>query len=147
MIRQFLDHIRHYRDGYLHHYRVGYLKGLAWAQRKTNSDLPKPDLAKPLITTTDYQNPDLTEVTERGLRKAYMVLNPDLPLGYVRPVRYAYVHLTCGEPTVMFHEIAETYARDPRFYTHTYCATCEEHFPVGKDGEFVWEGTTEKVGT
>jgi hypothetical protein len=43
--------------------------------------------------------------------------------------------------------LAETYARDPAFYGATYCAGCGRHRPVGPDGEFVWDGTTEKVGT
>jgi len=31
--------------------------------------------------------------------------------------------------------------------TGTFCAVCRAHFPVGEDGEFTWDGTTEKVGT
>ena len=53
----------------------------------------------------------------------------------------------CGQATVMSQEIAETYARDPKFYGGTYCSTCHLHFPVGEDGEFVWQGTDERVGT
>ena len=43
--------------------------------------------------------------------------------------------------------IAETYARDPSFYGGTYCAGCQTHLPVGPKGEFVWDGTDERVGT
>jgi len=53
----------------------------------------------------------------------------------------------CGEVTTMGQALAETYARDPSFYGATFCAVCRAHFPVGAGGEFVWEGTTEKVGT
>ena len=53
----------------------------------------------------------------------------------------------CGSTTTMNSAIAETYARDPGFYGGTYCAHCAEHFPVGAQGEFVWEGTNERVGT
>jgi hypothetical protein len=53
----------------------------------------------------------------------------------------------CGAVTTMHVAIAETYARDPAFYGATFCVRCKAHYPVGKDGEFVWEGTTEKVGT
>ena len=42
---------------------------------------------------------------------------------------------------------AETYARDPKFYSGTFCVTCKAHRPVGANGEFVWAGTAEKVGT
>jgi hypothetical protein len=39
--------------------------------------------------------------------------------------------------------IAETFARDPKFYGATFCATCREHFAVC---EFSWlDGT--KVGS
>lgn len=53
----------------------------------------------------------------------------------------------CGNTTTMSRQLAETYARDPSFYSGTFCATCRQHFPVGAEGEFVWEGTDEKVGT
>lgn len=53
----------------------------------------------------------------------------------------------CGTVTTMSVSLAETYARDPGFYGGTYCAGCKTHFPVGEDGEFVWAGTTIKVGT
>jgi hypothetical protein len=53
----------------------------------------------------------------------------------------------CGSTTTMGRALAETYARDPGFYSGTFCCTCGAHFPVGKDGEFVWDGTDEKVGT
>lgn len=54
---------------------------------------------------------------------------------------------TCGAVTTMGQAIAETYAREPRFYGATFCVRCQMHRPVGEDGEFVWEGTHEKVGT
>lgn len=53
----------------------------------------------------------------------------------------------CGTRTTMAQEIAETYARQPNFYGSTFCCGCGKHLPVGKDGEFVWDGTDEKVGT
>jgi len=53
----------------------------------------------------------------------------------------------CGSVTTMGNSLAETYARDPSFYPGTFCCGCRAHFPVGADGEFVWAGTTEKVGT
>jgi len=83
-----------------------------------------------------------------GMQGKYVVLSDEeRAKGFVRPVRLTYVHLTCGAPTNMAQAIAETYARDPSFYGGTYCATCRGHFPVGPDGEFVWQGTEEKVGT
>ncbi|MGN6693881.1 MAG: hypothetical protein ACTHN0_06855 [Aquihabitans sp.] len=40
--------------------------------------------------------------------------------------------------------LAETYARDPKFYGATYCVGCHMHRPVA---EFTWDGTTEVVGS
>lgn len=53
----------------------------------------------------------------------------------------------CGRVTTMGQALAETYARNPKFYGGTFCAICHRHFPVGAQGEFVWEGTDERVGT
>lgn len=53
----------------------------------------------------------------------------------------------CGQTTTMALELAETYARAPGFYGGTFCCHCRAHFDVGKFGEFVWDGTDEKVGT
>ncbi len=53
----------------------------------------------------------------------------------------------CGTVTTMGQALAETYARDPKFYSGTFCCGCRKHFSVGAYGEFVWDGTNEKVGT
>lgn len=53
----------------------------------------------------------------------------------------------CGTVTMMCRALAETYARDPHFYGSTMCVGCRTHLPVGERGEFVWDGTTERVGT
>ena len=50
----------------------------------------------------------------------------------------------CGATTIMAKDIAETYARDPHFYGSTWCMSCRDHINVG---EFVWDGTDEKVGS
>jgi hypothetical protein len=85
---------------------------------------------------------------ETGMQKAYMVLSDEeRAKGLVRPLRHSYIHKTCGTVTTMSNPIAETYARDPSFYSGTYCTYCRKHFPVGKDGEFLWAGTTIEVGT
>ncbi len=98
--------------------------------------------------TDDRNDPGLSHVGPDGMQDTYLVLSDDeRAKGFVRPVRRSYVHLTCGAVTRMGQEIAETYARDPRFYGGTYCATCHDHYPVGAAGEFLWDGTTEKVGT
>lgn len=67
--------------------------------------------------------------------------------GFVRPVRRAYRHLVCGGVTTMPTKIAETYARDPAYYGSTFCVSCGGYFPVGAEGQFVWDGDESKVGT
>jgi hypothetical protein len=42
----------------------------------------------------------------------------------------------CGCETRMGYAIAETYARDPNFYSGTFCVGCQKHFPLN---EFIWE--------
>lgn len=50
----------------------------------------------------------------------------------------------CGAVTTMALAIAETYARDPTFYSGTFCATCRNHFPLD---QFVWDGSDERLGS
>lgn len=108
----------------------------------------------PRTTLTDGRQvyPAHREILEGGDRKGqqrdYVVLaEEERAKGFVRPVRRSYVHAKCGAITTMGQTLAETYAREPAFYSGTFCATCRAHFPVGEDGEFVWAGTDEKVGT
>ena len=92
---------------------------------------------------------------EKGQHADYIVLTAEeRARGFVRPVRRSYVHVGaeggkrgCGAVTTMGQALAETYSRDPSFYGSTFCVTCQTHLPVGKDGEFVWDGTDERVGT
>lgn len=97
--------------------------------------------------TTDYR--DIDPAT--GQQKGYVVLTAEeRAKGFVRPVRRDYVHVGkdgtggCGTRTVMAQSIAETYARDPSFYNGTFCVGCRAHFPLD---QFVWDGTTEIVGS
>lgn len=88
------------------------------------------------------------ELREDGQQRGYIVLSDEeRAKGFVRPVRDTYRHLKCGTTTTMGRALAETYARDPYFYSGTFCVRCRSHFPVGDAGEFVWDGTDEKVGT
>lgn len=89
--------------------------------------------------------PDHREIDPAtGQQKDYIVLCPDeRAKGFVRPYRDTYKHLTCGTTTKMGTALAETYARDPSFYSGTFCVHCREHKPLD---EFVWlDGT--KVGS
>ncbi len=106
---------------------------------------------QPKITLTDGSpvTADHREIDPAtGMQKGYVVLSAEeRAKGFKRPVRQSYVHEKCGQVTTMGLSLAETYARDPFFYSGTYCAACRSHFPVGDGGEFVWQGTNEKVGT
>lgn len=83
-----------------------------------------------------------------GMAGAYWILSDaERAKGFVRPVRYSYIHLKCGSVTTMGQKIAETYASRPDFYGQTFCCHCGGHFPVGAEGEFLWDKTHEKVGT
>ena len=66
-------------------------------------------------------------------QEAYLVLSDEEKAkGFVRPVRDTYKHTVCGFTTTMNISIAETYARDPKFYGSTYCMGCRKHLPVYK---------------
>ena len=94
----------------------------------------------------NHSHTDIDATT--GMQKGYVVLSDEeRAKGFVRPVRRSYQHLKCGVVTTMVQALAETYARQPAFYSGTFCCACKEHFNVGPDGEFVWADTTEKVGT
>lgn len=123
------------------------------ARRKANESIPVDRNNQRLTNGSPVPNDrSHTELTASGQQKAYVVLSDaERSKGFVRPVRDAYRHLTCGKITTMGRDLAETYARDPYFYDGTFCTTCRGHFPVGEDGEFTWyemdgrEGP--KVGT
>lgn len=42
----------------------------------------------------------------------------------------------CNAVTTMGRSLCETYARDPHFYSGTFCCACGAHFPLN---EFQWE--------
>lgn len=148
--------------------------------------------------TTNPSDPRLRRGADQEPRQqheAYLVLSEEeRARGFVRPLRFAYVHVGegprfalreltadeqqrhaasgyvafeaypesespvtgrfwtqeqldrkgCGTKTTMGRPLAETYARDPRFYGSTYCAGCSMHRPVA---EFVWDGTDQRVGS
>lgn len=101
--------------------------------------------------TNDPNHPKLGHGSDSApgpQNEVYLVLSDEeRAKGFVRPVRTSYLHTRCGTVTEMARPIAETYARNPGFYGATYCVRCQMHLPVGIDGEFVWTGTNERVGT
>jgi hypothetical protein len=78
-----------------------------------------------------------TEIDPKtGMQKGYVVLSPEeRAKGFVKPVRRSYLH-KCGTVTTMGSSLAETYARNPQFYSGTFCVGCAAHFPLN---EFTWE--------
>ncbi len=97
--------------------------------------------ANTMSMTTDRNDPDLNNVDPvTGLQRAYLVLSEDeRAKGFVRPYRDEYTHQSCGTRTIMGKALAETYARDPKFYGGTFCCGCKTHFLVG---EFKWNDGT-----
>lgn len=103
-------------------------------------------------TTDDRNDPGLKRRRPDGMQDTYLVLSEEeRAKGFVRPVRTQYIHAACEAVTWMSQDLAETYARQPNFYTGTWCARCKFHAPVGPAGEFRWieaDGLTgPKVGT
>jgi hypothetical protein len=112
--------------------------------------VPPVDRSKRELTDGSPETPDHREIDPNtGMQKAYIVLSEEeRRRGFVRPVRQKYRHLKCGVVTHMGLALAETYARDPKFYSGTFCAGCRKHFTFGQpDGDFVWDGTEEKLGS
>jgi len=106
------------------------------------------NVVKGMSLTTDPKDPDLgygADKVPTPQMKKYLVLSEEeRAKGFIRPVRQSYIHNTCRAKTTMALAIAETYARDPKFYGATYCCQCGMHLPVS---EFTWEGTDELVGS
>lgn len=107
--------------------------------------LPPVDRSARVLTDGSPVTDDHRELLPSGQQKGYVVLSAEeRGKGFVRPVRRTYRHNTCGSTTTMGLALAETYARDPYFYSGTFCCHCGTHFPLD---QFVWEGTTEVVGS
>lgn len=107
----------------------------------------------PRITTTDgqppypgYENASAPgPIRPDGQHHAYWVLTEEeRKKGFVRPLRRSYIHEICGTLTKMGLALCETYAREPKFYSHTFCVHCAEHRPVE---EFRWEEDGQIVGS
>ena len=135
-----------------------------------NDNIPAVDRTQRVLVGGSPETPDHREIDpSTGQQKGYIVLTEEeRAKGYVRPVRRTYTHVGtmqkfendehpsgetqkwqqrtggCGTYTTMGLAIAETYARDPGFYSGTFCVSCRAHFPLD---QFVWKGTEEVVGS
>ena len=77
-----------------------------------------------------------TKLRPNGQQESYIVLtDEERKKGFVKPVRYSYIHTKCGSTTTMGRALSETYARDPWFYGGTFCCACSTHFDLE---EFNW---------
>ncbi len=104
--------------------------------------------------TNDPNDPGLRKIRADGQQETYLVLSDkERDMGFVRPVRRNYRHLKCGCVTHMGLALSETYARNFRFYTGTFCVNCGAHFDLREevDGKlrwnFEWEPDGDPVGS
>lgn len=101
--------------------------------------------ANKMLTDAVPEGRDHRELKPNGQQLAYVVLSDEeRAKGFIRPYRDSYVHKVCGVVTKMSRSISETYARDPFFYSGTFCVGCGKHLPLE---QFVWDGTDEQVGS
>lgn len=78
-----------------------------------------------------------TKLKSDGQQEGYIVLTPaERAKGFVKPVRHSYIHRICGSLTSMGDALSETYARNPYFYSGTFCCHCGKHFDLD---QFNWE--------
>lgn len=109
---------------------------------------PAVDRTQRTLTDGSPVTPEHLQIGADGMQKGYVVLSEtERKRGFVRPVRRTYVHQKCGVATTAALALAETMARDPKFYSGTYCCGCRTHFTFGQpDGDFRWDDGT-KVGS
>ena len=88
------------------------------------------------ITTLGGLHPDdpaVFEIGPSGQYRDYLVLTEEeRALEFLRPLRTSYTHTVCEALTQMVKEIAETFAREPGFYSTMYCRSCKAMVPVGE---------------
>lgn len=103
-------------------------------ERERIAAIPPVDRSNRTLADGSPVTADHRELQDNGQQKGYVVLsNEERAKGFVRPVRTIYRHLKCGGITSMGRSIAETYARDPKFYSGTFCYQCGAHFPLMLD--------------
>ena len=80
---------------------------------------------------------DYGEKREDGQYESYPTIDDG---EFVQEPRASYIHEACGTKTTMSSELQKSVARDPTYYSHTYCAGCQEHVLIEevswtRDGE------------
>lgn len=105
-------------------------------EAKRIAAIPPVDRTSRVLTDGTPVTDDHKEILPSGQQKEYIVLSAEeRAKGFVRPVRHSYIHTPCGSTTSMGNSLAETYARDPYFYSGTFCCKCGTHFPLD---QFKW---------
>jgi hypothetical protein len=118
-------------------------------KRKAAEAIPVDRSARELVSGKPVTD-DHRELKENGQQKDYVILSAEeRKKGFVRPVRRTYRHILCGSTTTMNQSIAETYARDPTFYSGTFCCQCHKHFDLVIEGvaQFLWIDDETAVGS
>lgn len=118
-------------------------------KRKAAEAIPV-DRSAAVLTSGQPVTADHRELKENGQQKDYVILSDaERAKGFVRPVRRTYHHVKCGCETSMSQSIAETHARDPKFYSGTFCCSCGKHFDLLENGiaQFVWIDDGSAVGS
>ena len=103
------------------------------------TDIPPVDRSKQELTDGSPVPEDRSHTRNRGdgQQVGYIVLSEEeRRKGFVKPLRRSYTHDKCRTLTTMGRSLCETYARDPHFYSGTFCCGCGAHFPLS---EFHWE--------
>lgn len=110
-----------------------------------------------LVKDTGTGAPTETTLKDGQLADHYVLCPEDRAKGYVEPYRDSYIHVGppgfesnggCGQLTRMPKACAETYAAQPSYYGSTFCCGCKAYFPVGANGDFVWDRESmQRVGT
>lgn len=87
--------------------------------------------------TTDDPPPEDFDYGER-LDDGQFENHPTIDEGeFQQQPRDTYVHVEgCGQSTTMARDLAESVARDPGYYSKTFCAGCNGYVPVE---EVEWE--------
>jgi len=67
---------------------------------------------------------------------------------FEQPVRDEYVHEGCSSTTKMTGDLPESVARNPHYYTKTFCVGCGKHVPVSevywKEDKCNWDEAPEE---
>jgi len=78
------------------------------------------------------------------LKPIWILSEGDRSQGFIRPLRVAYIHVSCGTVSTLGKFMAEIFAGAPCYYADITCAHCRTQFLVS---EFRWRDSGEVVGS